>query len=213
MNQIIWITSKNSINKNNNSDNNYKAKKRYFSVFSLFILLFCFCFVIFVYSHFSKDDSSSDKLLNNYNISQLYSNVSPTLINSNTSFSVLGMIEIPKLNIIYPILSVCNDNNLKISPCKISGPNLNEVGNFAIGGHNYNNSLFFSKIGSLKPNDKIIIYDIDGNDFPYVVTSVFEVDSSDLSVLDSRGNVTELTLVTCTNINSNRIIVKAILEF
>lgn len=208
MNQIIYIDNEND----NNFNNVLKLKKFYFLIFIIFLILCIVCFAIYVYNLFSKNDYISDKLVNNYNISQLYSNLPANLINSSSTFSVLGIIEIPKLNITYPILSDCTDENLKIAPCKFAGSELNSVGNFCIAGHNYNNSLFFSKIWELCEDDVILIYDLNGNCFRYSVCSVFEVDSKDLSVLESSYyNVCELTLITCNNMNSNRIIIKAVL--
>ena len=124
--------------------------------------------------------------------------------------NIFGIIEIPKINIYYPIFSNINDNLLKIAPCKFYGNNLDKNDNICIAGHNYNNSLFFSNIVLLSTNDEIYIYNNEGRKYIYYVSEMYEVKYNDLSpVFDYNKNSRELTLITCNNLNSNRIIVKA----
>ena len=85
-----------------------------------------------------------------------------------------------------------------------------EKGNICIAGHNYNNNMFFSKINTLTVNEEIYLYDISSNKYVYKVFELSEVLESDLSpIFDYNGNFKQLTLITCNNLNSNRIIVKA----
>ena len=129
------------------------------------------------------------------------------LYNNN---EIIGFIEIPNINIYYPIFANINDELLKISPCRFSGPLPNNIGNLCIAGHNYDNNKFFSKISSLKNNDIIYVYDISNKKLAYNVFANYEVNSNDLSpTIENNSNIRELTLVTCNNYNSNRIIIKA----
>lgn len=99
---------------------------------------------------------------------------------------------------------------LKIAPCRFSGESLVENDNICIAGHNYDNSLFFSKIGDLSTGDEILIFDNSGKEYVYYVYDIYEVDQHDLSPIFDYDNTTKtLTLVTCNNLNSNRIIVRA----
>ena len=86
----------------------------------------------------------------------------------------------------------------------------NEPGNLCIAGHNYDNGTFFSDITKLKINDIICIYDSNGIKKDYYIYKKYEVSSSDISCTDQNtsGNC-EITLVSCNNINNNRIIIKA----
>lgn len=121
-----------------------------------------------------------------------------------------GIIDIPKINLYYPVFSHLSEDLLKISPCKFYGNTPNENGNICIAGHNYDNSLFFSKISTLSANDEIFIFDNNGTQYVYLVSDIYEVEASDLSpVLNYEENEKILTLVTCNNFNSNRIILKA----
>lgn len=121
-----------------------------------------------------------------------------------------GIIEIPKINLYYPVFSHLTEDLLKISPCKFYGDSLNVNGNICIAGHNYDNSLFFSKISTLSTNDEIFLFDNNGTKYIYFVYDIYEVKSSDLSpVLNYDENEKTITLITCNNFNSNRIILRA----
>lgn len=125
-------------------------------------------------------------------------------------YSAVGVVEIPKINVNYPILSETSDALLKVAPCKFWGPNANEVGNFCIAGHNYRNSKFFSKVPTLENGDKIEITDLKGRTITYEVYTKYIVDPYDVSctsqLTDGRKDI---TLITCTNDNKQRVIVKA----
>lgn len=121
-----------------------------------------------------------------------------------------GIIEIPKIDLYYPVFSNLSEDLLKISPCKFYGNTPDTNGNICIAGHNYDNSLFFSKLSTLSENDEIYIFDNNGNQYVYLVYNIYEVIDSDLSpIFDYEQNEKTLTLVTCNNFNSNRIILKA----
>lgn len=121
-----------------------------------------------------------------------------------------GIIEIPKINLYYPVFSHLTEDLLKISPCKFYGDSPDVNGNICIAGHNYDNSLFFSKISTLSTDDEIFLFDNNGTKYIYFVYDIYEVKSSDLSpVLNYDKNEKTVTLITCNNFNSNRIILKA----
>lgn len=86
-----------------------------------------------------------------------------------------------------------------------------KLGNVCIAAHNYDNDKFFSKINTLSNEDLIYIYNLNGKKSEYSVTENFETKFDDTSPTsqDTRGKQ-EITLVTCNNLNNNRIIVKAI---
>ena len=97
------------------------------------------------------------------------------------------------------------------SICKFYGPNPNEIGNLCIAGHNYNNNSFFSNLNKLKIGDSIFIEDNLSKILEYKVYRKYETQFTDTTCTsqDTFGNK-EITLVTCNNLNGNRIIVKAI---
>ena len=110
----------------------------------------------------------------------------------------------------YPIFAYYSDNDLKVSPCRFYGPEPGKAGNICILGHNYNSNMFFSNVNLLKANNKIVLYDNSQNAFNYFVESVYEVNNNDFSpIYDYDKNEKNLTLITCNNINNNRIIIRA----
>lgn len=125
--------------------------------------------------------------------------------------NIFGSIEIPKIGIVYSVFNSFSEELLDLSPCKFSGPNLEDFGNIAIAGHNLENHTFFSDLSELKIDDVIYLYSNSGQKFEYFVYKMYETDSDDLSPLaNSFINKKELTLVTCNNKNKKRFIVKAL---
>lgn len=123
----------------------------------------------------------------------------------------IATIEIPKINLKYPILAKSTPELLKISPGKFWGANPNEKGNFCIAGHNYRNEKFFSKVPTLVSGDLIHITDMYGTTLTYKVFDMYDVEPTDISCLEPRKDgKKEITLITCTNDNKRRVIVKAI---
>ena len=124
--------------------------------------------------------------------------------------NVIGIIQIDKINIEYPILSKTNDELLKISPCKFFGPDPNKVGNLCIAGHNFDDDRFFSKLSLLDVGDIIKIYAPANVCVYYKVYEMYEIEKNDMSCTsqETNGNK-EITLITCNNINKKRLILKA----
>ena len=124
-------------------------------------------------------------------------------------YTIIGIIDIPKINVNYPILSSTSDALLKISPCKFWGPMPNEVGNFCIVGHNYRNSKFFSKVPTLEVGDIIELTDIYGKMIQYKVYDKYTVDPTDVACTSQLTNgKKEVTLITCTNDSKQRVVLK-----
>ena len=130
--------------------------------------------------------------------------------NDGTSYYTIGRINIQKINVNYPILSETTTELLKISPCKFWGADPNQVGNFCIVGHNYRNSLFFSKVPTLEYGDIIEITDLSGKTVQYSVYNKYIVDPDDTSCTSQLTNGrTEITLITCTDDSKQRYVIKA----
>ena len=219
MNQILNTDLKSSIHncdsfeKNDSVVEKNTIKKKSFRVQFILSIISIFIFVSFYfYSQFllNQKENLSDSLKDNYSISQLYAKNSGSNSLSNDNSIIIGMIEIPKLSLSYPIFSSLDDELLKISPCKFSGEMPPEFSNLCIAGHNYDNTKFFSNIISLENGDEIFIYNQVGAKFIYSVFNKYEVEDNDLSPVEKDyqgGN--ELTLITCNNLNQRRIVIKA----
>lgn len=188
----------------------FKNNKNFFKIQLTISIFLIIVFVIILILHFNsksnKEKKSSD-ISSNYNLYKLYSE---SYSETSTDDEILCTIEIPKINIKYPVFSKFDDELLKISPCRFYGRSPEEYGNLCIAGHNYNNSKFFSNLFLLNNGDEILLYDNSEQKFIYKVFSYYEVSSSDMSpILDYDKNIKQLTLVTCNNLNQKRLIIKA----
>lgn len=139
------------------------------------------------------------------------------IINQNTSVTSTGdtvtkiaILNIPSINITYPVLSTYNEELLKTSPCKYWGPDPNEVGNFCIVAHNYRNTKFFSKVPELENGDIVEITDLNNRTIQYVVYDKYVVREDDRTCSSQKTDGRkEVTLITCTDDSENRVVVKA----
>ncbi len=123
---------------------------------------------------------------------------------------VVGIIKIPELNIEYPILENTNKETLNLSITKFWGNRINEIGNVTLAGHNNLNGTMFGKIKKMQEGDIIELTDIQNVTLKYQVFKVYVIDPNDITcILPEQENVREVTLITCTNGNKNRLIVKA----
>ena len=122
----------------------------------------------------------------------------------------LATINIPSIDVTYPVLNETTDELLKISPTKFWGCEPNEVGNFCIVGHNYRSSKFFSKVPLLEEGDLMELTDLSGRTLVYEVYDKYVVEPTDVSCTTQRTNgMKEITLITCTDDSKKRVIVKA----
>lgn len=126
-------------------------------------------------------------------------------------YETIGIVRIPKINVNYPILAqTTNVDVMKISPYKFWGANPNEVGNLCIIGHNYRRKgVFFSDVPSLAVGDIVEIQDLSQRTIQYEVYDIHTVDPNDRSDTTQYTNgKKEVTIITCTNDATQRVIVK-----
>ena len=127
-------------------------------------------------------------------------------------FYTLGSIEIPKTNVKYPILEKVTKRSLETSVAVVWPENaeLNKPGNVVIVGHNYRNGVFFSNNKKLSKGDKIYITDLNKNRIAYTIYNIFETSDTDTKFYnrDTDGK-REITLSTCTDDSSARLIIEA----
>ncbi len=204
MNQILCTKLEKSKKGNNNI---FKFQ----FILSFIIVIVLILGIMYYVSSINQKEELSHTLIDNYNIAKLYANNNKVSnLEEEVDNNLFGIIEIPKINVYYPVFSTLTEELLKVSPCKFYGETLNTDGNICIAGHNYNNSKFFSNLPLLDFNDEIFIYDNFGRKYVYTVFDFYEVNQSDLSpVLNYEPRSKQLTLITCNNLNSNRFVIKA----
>lgn len=162
----------------------------------------------------SKQGNSQEQISSNSDLNLNKKNIQTT--QNGYKYTTIATINIPKINVKYPILDGETDSTeetealLKIAPTKFWGANPNEVGNFCIVGHNYRNNKFFSKVPTLQVGDVIEITDLSGKTVQYTVYNKYEVDPTDVSCTTQLTNgKKEITLITCTDDSKKRVVVKA----
>ena len=125
-------------------------------------------------------------------------------------YKVIGIINIPKINIEYPILEKTNKESLKLSITKFYGEKINQKGNVVLAGHNNLNKTLFGKINELENGDIIELTDSQMVTVKYQVFNKYVIDPNDIDcIFPIDENTREVTLITCTNRDKNRLVVKA----
>lgn len=132
------------------------------------------------------------------------------IIDEYKGYDVSAKLEIPKINLETYILKNYSENALKISVTKFWGADANQIGNFCIAGHNFQNKNMFHNLKNLKVGDILYISDNKIGKIEYEIYNIYKVDPEDVSCLSQATNGTkEVTLITCTTDSEKRIIVKA----
>lgn len=131
------------------------------------------------------------------------------MASDGTEYVTEAILNIPSLDIYYPILSETTEELLKISLNKYWGPNPNEVGNYCIVGHNYRNGKMFGKLSEINIGDTIYLTDKRKNKVTYKVYNKYVVSPDDVKCTSQlTGGKREVTLITCTNYGTQRLVVK-----
>lgn len=125
-------------------------------------------------------------------------------------YKIEGIIEIPKINIKYPIIDHTNEETMKVSITKFWGPQANEIGNYTVAGHNNKDGTMFGKTKYLQIGDKIKLTNLKNETIEYEIFKIYSIDPDDVSCVESVEKGTrEITLITCTNGHKNRLVTKA----
>lgn len=130
---------------------------------------------------------------------------------SYSGYKVDSRLEVPKIKLKTNVLSKYTTNGLKVCASKYYGPDANEVGNYCIAGHNYNQENMFNHLIDLEIGDDIFLTDNKNGIIKYTVYDIYKVKPSNVEPLsqETRGEK-EITLITCVNYSKNRLVVKAI---
>lgn len=125
-------------------------------------------------------------------------------------FNVVGIIQIPAIDLRYPILEKVTKKSLETSVAWLYGPGMNVVGNNVIIGHNYRNGTMFSDVNELENGNAIYITDLTGNRVKYIVYNKYTTSGNDASYMtrDTAGK-REISLSTCADNSKKRTIVWA----
>lgn len=126
-------------------------------------------------------------------------------------FDVIGTIQIPAIDLKYPILEKLSKKSLETSVVLLyTSQGLNKEGNSVIIGHNYRNGTMFSNVKKLSNGDYIYITNTSGEKVRYTVYSIYRAsgNESDYMTRNTNGK-REISLSTCTDDSKARTIVLA----
>ena len=123
-------------------------------------------------------------------------------------YNVLGRLVIDKVNVSKNILDVSNKESLKVSAVKLYGPNINEVGNFCICGHNWKSML--KRVLELEVGDTFYLIDRKTlNKVNYEIYNIYTCMPKDLECLNQNTEgKKEATIITCNPGGITRLIIK-----
>ena len=137
--------------------------------------------------------------------------ISDNVTVGGVNYTIDAIVKIPSINIEYPVLSETSDALLEISVNKYWPKNLkpNEIGNYCIVGHNYRNGKMFGRLNELENGDIVELQDLTGRTLKYQVYNKYVVEPTDTRCTSQLTNGRkELTLITCTNYGTQRLVVK-----
>ena len=130
-------------------------------------------------------------------------------------YPVVGYIKIPKTKVDYPVLLDVSPGALDTA-VGVMYPNnstLNTPGNILIIGHNFRNGKFFSNNKKLVVGDVIQITDLTGKTLTYTIYEISTLSDTDTSyVTRDTGGKIEISLSTCTDDGSGRLVILARVE-
>lgn len=157
-----------------------------------------------------EQEKTNNNEVQNQDVEQVVSTPKKMSVNIGNS-KVYGKVKINKIGIEYPIIEYVDDNSLWKSICKISNNSINGTGNLCLAGHNMRNLTMFAKLRWLENGDEVEITNIYGDVYRYVIYDKFYVNPDEVDVIKNTVDPI-VTMITCNNSSSKRLIVKAKLE-
>lgn len=181
-------------------------------VFVIFIILGNTLYGIYKEMTLSEKPQSIDSIQNNlYDSEKTNQKIEyETILKEYKGYRVTAKLTIPKIDLETYVFQEYDEEAMWICPTKYYGPEPNEEGNFCIAAHNYDKENMFNNIINLKLGDEIYLSDNKNGKIKYKVYDVYKAKPTDNTPLeqDTNGQV-EITLITCSDYSSKRIIVKA----
>lgn len=185
-------------------------------VYKIFLIMLIIAGIIIFAIIFRKQyndqvyDKENDEVTKNFHELQEAQNRKQPIELQMQGHKVIGIIKIPAIDLEYPIIDKTTKETMRISISKFSGGEINEIGNVALAGHNNYSGTMFGKNKNLKIKDKIYLTDLTRRTIEYEIYNIFVTDPNDTSILETEDKTKrELTLITCKNGRSERLIIKA----
>ncbi|NLI53217.1 MAG: sortase [Clostridiales bacterium] len=131
------------------------------------------------------------------------------IIDATGEDGVIGILEIPKYEVELPIIGKWSYKLLKISICRYKGPDPLEKGNLVLIGHNYKSGAHFGILKKLSVGDELYLTNaFTGERVRYEVYQIKSIAPDAFSALKSYEGTAGLTLMTCKDNGTNRLLVR-----
>lgn len=165
-----------------------------------------------------KNMQSNENEKKNQEMVEVFSSVDDTQKQNLelNGYKIIGLIKIPAIDLEYPILEMDVSNPeeakepMRLAIIKYWGGDVNGYGNLSLAGHNNYNGTMFGKTKNLKIGDIVELTDLNNQTVQYQIYDIFKTDPNDVTILETKDEtIREVTLITCTNGNRERLILKA----
>ncbi|MBA4347610.1 MAG: hypothetical protein C0413_02020 [Clostridiales bacterium] len=143
-----------------------------------------------------EEDSNLDKIIQK-------------IVKATGDDGMIGILEIPEINQELPIIGKWSYSLLKISICRYKGPDPNEKGNLVLIGHNYKSGAHFGDLDKLSVGSELFLTNAKtGERVRYEVYQIKYIAPDAFSALKSYRGTAGLTLMTCRNNGTNRLLIR-----
>ena len=131
------------------------------------------------------------------------------MVQQYKGYAVEAKLEIPAIQLETYVIKPYSTQTLNVSVTKFWGANANQVGNFCVAGHNFQNKMMFRNLRKLSIGDIVYVTDQQNQKLAYQIFDIYTVSPKDVSCLSQKtGGKKEITLITCTMDSQKRIVVK-----
>jgi len=131
------------------------------------------------------------------------------IVSATGDDGMIGILEIPQINQELPIIGKWSYKLLKISICRYKGPDPNEEGNLVLIGHNYKSGAHFGDLSELTVGSELFLTNTKtGERVRYEVYQIKHIAPDAFSALKSYHGTAGLTLMTCRNNGTNRLLIR-----
>lgn len=178
------------------------SKRKIFIIIGIIVVIVIIAFALICVKNSQKQN---EEIKDNNTVTT--ETVKSQMITTYQGYDVLGKIVIKEFNVEQYILDSTEDNALECGVTKLYGGSLNNYGNFCIAGHN--KEEVFGKLSEMEVGDNFTIIEPDLKETTYKITEIYSAEADDLKCLLQDDEKIEITLITCENASTTRLIVKA----
>ena len=187
-------------------------------IYKIFFCILIISIILVIGLILIKNMQSNENEKKNQEVVEVFSSADSTQKQELTldGYKVIGIIKIPAIDLEYPILEMDVSNPeeakepMRIAIIKYWGGDVNGYGNLSLAGHNNYNGTMFGKTKYLEIGDIVELTDLNNQTVQYQIYDIFKTDPNDVTILETKDEtIREVTLITCTNGNRERLILKA----